>query len=290
MGKGPKFLVLDGYSKAGREDLRAGGASTAGELYERMLKKCTPGGEAHVDIVYPADPDASLSKGASIAQYDGIAWTGSSLTVFEPGPTVTPQIEFAREAFEAKVPSFGSCWAAQIAVVAAGGSCARNPKGREMFLARKIGLTSNGRSHPLYRGKKGVFDAWISHDDEITHLPSGAQILASNDFTHVQSVSVTYKGGDFWGLQYHPEYDVHEMARLIYCRREKLSKLGFFKDVDAGDNFVNDLEALHQDPTRKDIAWRIGIDDDVMNDDIRLMEVRNWIELLVLPRIAANST
>ncbi len=286
MGTGPKYLVLDGYSKAGREDLRIGGASTAGELYTQMLRNCTPGGKAQVDIVFPADPGAILPMGKDIAQYDGIAWTGSSLTVFEAGPTVTPQIEFARAAFEAKVPSFGSCWAAQIAVVAAGGSCARNPKGREMFIARKIGLTGDGRAHPLYRGKKGVFDAWISHDDEITHLPPGAQILASNDFTQVQSVSVTCNGGDFWGLQYHPEYDLHEMARLVYCRREKLTGLGFFKDMDAADIFINDLEALHQNPTRKDISWRLGIDDDVMNVDIRQKEVRNWIELLVLPRMS----
>ena len=286
MGTGPKYLVLDGYSKDGREDLRIGGASTAGELYTQMLRNCTPGGKAQVDIVFPADPGAALPMGKDIAQYDGIAWTGSSLTVFEPGSTVTPQIEFARAAFEAKVPSFGSCWAAQIAVVAAGGSCARNPKGREMFIARKIGLTGDGRAHPLYRGKKGVFDAWISHDDEITHLPPGAQILASNDFTQVQSVSVTCNGGDFWGLQYHPEYDLHEMARLVYCRREKLTGLGFFKDMDAADIFINDLEALHQNPTRTDISWRLGIDDDVMNVDIRQKEVRNWIELLVLPRMS----
>ena len=289
MVSAPKYLILDGYSKAGRDDLRAGGASTAGEQYQRMLKKCTPGGKAEVDILYPADPGASLPTGAELSQYDGIAWTGSSLTIFEPGPAVSPQIEFARAAFEARVPSFGSCWAAQIAVVAAGGECARNPKGREMFLARKIGLTSAGRAHPLYRSKKTVFDAWISHDDEITKLPSGARILSSNDFTQVQSVSVTHQGGTFWGLQYHPEYDLHEMARLIYCRREKLTGLGFFKDVEAADIFVNDLEALHQDPSRKDISWRLGIDDDVMNEDIRQMEVRNWIELQVLPGIGALS-
>lgn len=287
MGRNPKFLVLDGYSKAGRDDLKAGGASTAGDLYSRMLKKCTPGGDADVDILCPADSRATLPKGAAIAQYDGIAWTGSSLTVFEPGPLVTPQVEFARAAFEAKVPAFGSCWAAQIAVVAAGGSCARNPKGREMFIARKIGLTRNGRGHPLYQGKKGIFDAWISHDDEITQLPTGAQILASNDFTHVQAVSVTFRGGNFWGLQYHPEYDVREMARLIYCRREKLKGLGFFPDIETAEKMVNELEALHQDSSRRDIAWRYGIDEDVLNEDIRQMEVRNWIEQQVLPRIAA---
>ena len=47
-----------------------------------------------------------------------------------------------------------------------------------------------------------------------------------------------------------------------------------------------ELEALHQDPSRKDLAWRLGIDEDVMNEDIRQMEVRNWIEQLVLPNMA----
>lgn len=283
MSADPRFLVVDGYAKAGREELRAGGATPAGELYAKMLRECQPG--ADVDIVYPADPDSALPKGAAIEQYDGIAWTGSSLTVYSDDPKVTPQIEFARAAFEAQVPSFGSCWAVQIAVVAAGGRCAANPRGREMGIARKIALTPDGRAHPLYEGKKAVFDAFISHEDEVTHLPSGAVLLASNGFTSVQAVTVTHKGGVFWGLQYHPEYDLHELARLCYCRKSKLVKLGFFKDEDAAQHFVDQLEALHQDPSRRDIAWLLAIDEDVTNEDIRRAEVRNWIRHLVLPNL-----
>ncbi len=287
MGKGLHFLVVDGYAKAGREDLEAGGATTAGELYAQMLKKCAPG--ATVDILYPADPGASLPKGAAISQYDGIAWTGSSLTIYKPDPQVTPQIDFAREAFAAGVPAFGSCWAAQIAVVAAGGACAPNPKGREMFVARKIALTTEGRGHPLYEGKPSVFDAWISHDDEITHMPPGGLVLATNRWTRVQAVSVTYQGGDFWGLQYHPEYDVHEMARLCYCRKAKLVKLGFFPDMDAAQAFVDELETLHENPERKDLAWRLGLDEDILDEDLRLREVRNWITRAVYPHRARKS-
>lgn len=279
----PRFVVVDGYAKEGRDDLRAGGATTAGELYVRMLKGACK--SAVVDLIYPADPGAALPSGAAIEQYDGIAWTGSSLTVHKSDPAVLPQIEFARAAFAAKVPSFGSCWAAQIAVVAAGGACAENPKGREMGIARKVRLTAEGRAHPLYIGKKSVFDAFISHDDEITHLPPGGQLLASNDFTQVQAVSVTHKGGHFWGLQYHPEYDLHELARLCYCRKQKLTDRGFFQDLEAAQAFVDLLESLHQDPSRKDIAWLLGIDEDVTNEDIRLAEVRNWVEQLVLPNM-----
>ncbi len=281
MSETTRFLVLDGYAKEGRADLQAGGASTAGALYDAMLRRNCP--DAEVDILYPGDPDAALPSGASIGQYDGIAWTGSSLTVYHEDAKVSRQIAFAKAAFEARVPSFGSCWAAQIAVVAAGGACAAHPKGREMFLARKVRLTAEGRAHPLYRDKKSVFDAWISHDDEITHIPHGAQILAANDWTACQAVTVTHRGGVFWALQYHPEYDLHEMARLMYCRKAKLVGKGFFADEEAAQSMVDDLEALYQDPTRKDLAFRYGIDADVMDRDIREAEVRNWVEQLVLP-------
>jgi GMP synthase (glutamine-hydrolysing) len=152
-----------------------------------------------------------------------------------------------------------------------------------MGIGRKIALTPEGRGHPLYFGKSAVFDGFISHVDEITHLPPGAVLLASNAFTHIQAVAVSHKGGQFWGLQYHPEYDLHELARLTWCRIPKLTALGFFKDREAGERYVDQLEVLHQDPSRKDIAWLLGIDDDVMNEDVRLAEVRNWIDRLVLP-------
>ena len=286
MANAPRYLVIDGYTKAGREELAAGGASVAGDLYARMLADWSPPG-SECDIIYPADPDSRLPAGADLAQYDGIAWTGCSLTIYEDVPEVRRQIELCRAAYEARVPSFGSCWAAQIAVVAAGGICAANPRGREMGIGRKMTLTAEGRGHPMYDGKIGVFDAFISHVDEVTHLPPGAVLLASNAFSTVQAVAVNHQGGTFWAVQYHPEYNLHEMARLVFCRIEKLKSLGFFRDREAALDYVNLLEALHQDPDRFDIAWKLGIDADIMNPDVRQTEVRNWVERQVLPNMRA---
>jgi GMP synthase (glutamine-hydrolysing) len=196
---------------------------------------------------------------------------------------VRTQLDFARAAFEAKIPSFGSCWGAQIAVVAAGGIVQANPRGREMGIARKIELTPEGRAHPMFEGKASVFDAFISHVDEITHLPPGAVSLARNAFTLVQAVSVVHKGGTFWSPQYHPEYTLHEIARLTHCRADILIDLGFFADAEAVASYVDLMEVLYQDPGRRDIAWLLGIDEDVMNEDVRCQEVRNWITHQVLP-------
>lgn len=285
MPQAPHFLVIDGYTRPAREQLQSGGASVAADLYRDMLIKWSPANTT-VDILFPADEGASLPTGAALTQYDGIAWTGCSSCVNDQTCDVRDQIDLARAAFADGVPSFGSCWAAQIAVVAAGGTVQPNPNGREMGIARKIRLTPEGIAHPLYEGKKAVFDAFTSHDDEITHLPPGGVKLSDNPWTLVQSVCVTHQKGVFWGLQYHPEYDLHEMARLTYCRIEKLTKRGFFNSEAAALQFVDLLEALHNDPARKDIAWMLGIDADVMNEDVRQIEVANWINKLVLPTLA----
>ncbi len=166
----PRILIIDGYTEAAREQLQSGGASVAADLYVGMLKRCAPNG-IECDVIYPADPGASLPIGTAIRDYDGVAWTGCSSCVFSGEPDVAEQIEFARECYRRGVPAFGSCWAAQIAVVAAGGEVALNPNGREMGIARGITLTDEGRAHPLYEGKPAVFDAFTSHDDEVTVLP-----------------------------------------------------------------------------------------------------------------------
>jgi GMP synthase (glutamine-hydrolysing) len=285
MASGPKYLVIDGYTKEARDQLVSGGASTAAELYRNMLIRCSPSG-AECDVLFPSDKGASFPPDKKLANYDGIAWTGCSLCLNDSHlPEIACQIDLTRRAYRARVPSFGSCWAAQIAVVAAGGQVQPNPNGREMGFARKIELTPAGRAHPMYEGKASVFDGFTSHDDMITHLPPGAVVLSRNAWTQVQSVAVTHQGGTFWGLQYHPEYDLHEMARLAFCRIPKLIKHGFFRDEAAAHQYIDDLETLHTDPDRKDIAWRLGIDADVMNADVRCCEVRNWVNCLVLPNM-----
>jgi GMP synthase (glutamine-hydrolysing) len=282
----PRILVIDGYVRAARDELEAGGAKKAGDQYVQMLTKINP--NVHCDIIYPSDAGVAVPSGITLSDYDGVAWTGCSLTVFEDTPEVNTQIDFARACFDAGVPGFGSCWAAQIAVVAAGGICRANPNGREMGFARKIVLTDAGRGHAMYEGKSSVFDAYISHVDEITHIPAGSVVLSGNTFTSIQSVSVLYKGTPFWGLQYHPEYDLHEMARLTWCRIDKLMAMGFFNNRQAGEDYVALLEDLFKDPTRKDLAWRLGIDSDILDEDVRRLEVRNWINKLVIPTMLAK--
>ena len=155
-----------------------------------------------------------------------------------------------------------------------------------MGIARKIQLTPEGRRHPMLEGKPPVFTGFISHLDEVTGLPAGATVLATNDFTGVQALEVRHGNGAFWAVQYHPEYDLHEMARLITARAQKLLPEGFFAGPEDLAAYVEKMEALNREPDRKDLRWQLDIDDDVLSEELRQLEFRNWIHKLVLPRAA----
>ena len=276
----PRFLVVDGYPKEDRENLAGCGMTLAGDLYAKMLTRLCPG--ARCDIIFPSDSNSTLLAG--LKEYDGIAWTGCSLTIHDQSDKrVARHLELARTAYNAGVPQYGSCWGIQIAVVAAGGTVAAHPHGREMGIGRKITLTEAGRGHPMFADKPSAFDGFVSHFDEVTHLPFGSEVLAGNAYTRVQAVSIYHGKGTFWGLQYHPEYDIREMARLIYCRRASLTNEGFFTSEADALTMVAGYEGLHTDPNNKALAWQMGIENDLLNETVRCTEPRNWIEQLVLP-------
>ena len=278
-----RFLVIDGYPRESRDALETAGMKLAWKLYADMLRVCLP--DAEYDVWLPSDFGVETPDDEKLETYDGILWTGCNQSVNDTeNPSVRNQLNVARSAYEIGIPSFGSCWGLQVAIVAAGGRVEPNPKGREMGLARKVALTTEGVNHPMYEGKNPVFEAFSSHDDMVTELPPGAVRLSGNDWTHVQSAAVTHKKGVFWGLQYHPEYDLHEMACLITAREEKLTDLGFYRHHDEVETMVARMKVLSKEPDRKDLRWQLVIDDDVLEPKTRQCEFINWINKVVQPR------
>jgi GMP synthase (glutamine-hydrolysing) len=254
----------------------------AWELFQDLLLQHLP--QAVCDILLSSDPGVRMPTEKELSRYAGILWTGCNLTIYETeDPKVACQIELARAAYELGVPGFGSCWGIQMAAFAAGGEVGPNPKGREMGLGRKIHLTPEALNHPMLEGKPPVFEGFVSHDDIVTKIPPGGVLLATNSFAGVQALAVTHKKGTFWATQYHCEYNLHEMARLIVAREQRLVAAGFFRGHEDLMNLVEGMETLAMQPDRKDLRWQLNIDDDVLSDSIRQCEFVNWLNKLVLP-------
>lgn len=278
-----KFLILDGYPKASRDQFVECGMTLAGELYAGLLQRNLP--DAAYDILYTSDPGVKIPDEEELKNYVAILWPGCNLTVYhDDDKRVKVMVELIKNGFKLGLQQFGSCWAAQLAVYVAGGEVKPNPKGREMGVARKMFLTEAGKNHPMYKGKTVVFDGFISHDDMITKLPEGSVCLVSNDFTEVQAVEVKFDNGVFWATQYHPEYNLQEVANLITAREELLTGEGYFRSHEDLIDFVEQLQEISRDPSRKDLRWKLGIDDDLLSDEIRELEFVNWLNTMVLEK------
>lgn len=280
----PRLLVIEGNTAEGRAEQIAAGGSVASKGYAQLLRGLLPGVE--IDIAYAADPGAELPRGSALEGYDGAAITGSALHIYEAGPQVTQQIDLVRALLAAGTPVFGSCWGLQVMTVATGGSVRRNPKGRELGFGRGIRLTEAGRKHPMYIGKPDVFNAPTVHLDEVETLPPGAVVLATNAVSDVQSAEIHVNGAVGWGVQYHPEYPLREIAAIVRRIGKRLIEEGFFLDTDDIKAFAADLDALDQNPADKRLAWRHGISKNVLDTRLRVSEVANWIEYHVLPKRA----
>ena len=154
-------------------------------------------------------------------------------------------------------------------------------------IAWTILLTDEGRGHPMYAGKPAVFDALCVHQDEVDRLPDGAIRLAGNGVSDVQAVSLHDGDRSFWGVQYHPEYDLLQIAAMFKRSAKRLVDRGLLPDMPTAETFAADLRALHDDPSRKDIAWRYGISADIIDPNRHRVEFANWLKVEVAPRMKA---
>jgi len=207
--------------------------------------------------------------------------TGSPLHLNQDTPETRHDVDLMQAMFEAGIPSFGSCAGLQVATAAAGGTVHSSRRGREAGFARRITLTEAGHRHPLLAGRPASFDAPAFHSDEVETLPEGGTVLAFNTVTEVQAAEIRYGQGVFWGVQYNLELDLDEVAGALRRQRDDLVSEGYASSPAALETYASMVEALHEAPERRDLAWVLGLDEQVTEVECRLRELRNFIRLVI---------
>jgi GMP synthase (glutamine-hydrolysing) len=111
-----------------------------------------------------------------------------------------------REAFKpdmstvrGKYPILGICYGAQYLAWLAGGKV---EKGDSREYGRAV-LTPTDKSDRLFLDAKNTSQAWMSHGDTITAIPSGFNVIATTDDVAVAAYRID--GEPTWGVQFHPE-------------------------------------------------------------------------------------
>lgn len=215
-----------------------------------------------------------------LARYDAVFLTGSPLHVYDDTPEVRRQLAFMRAVFASGTPSFGSCAGMQIAVAAACGRVRKMLERMEAGISRRIVATEAGRSHPLLADRAGAWDAPAIHGDEVEELPEGATLLATNPVTRVQAVEICHDRGVFWGVQYHPELALGEIAIALRRQADDLVTAGLAesrRDVDAR---ADQIEALHRKPDERALRWLFGVDGEFADEERRRREIINFLTAL----------
>ncbi len=274
-----RFCIVNCYPAASRDNFDRSDVGHPHDMFKDFLRREAP--NATTEIVYVADPDFSLPDGTTIEDFDGFIWTGSDLTVYHTeDPRVVMQVFFAGALMQSGAASWGSCWGIQLASLVGGGSVAVNPLGREWGIARNIELTDAGQLSPMLKGKPARFDGFIMHLDEVTRLPDGTPLLATNPHTHIQAAVIEDGEAAFWSTQYHPEYNLHEMGRLIAARGAALVKEGIFPDEEAVAVYAAKMMELAANPESPELRDELDVGDDIIDPQIREVELRNWLRFI----------
>ena len=271
----PHYLVVASETADQREERRQDVGATSSETFATTLASLVPG--CRVDEMSCVDGNAPPSI-VHLRRYDAVFLSGSPISMNKETPETLEAAAFMRRVFESGVPSFGSCAGLQIAAVAAGGATKPREPRTEAAFARGIVATDAGRDHPLLQGRPLAWDAPAMHSDEVAELPASALILARTTTTPIQAAEIRHAGGTFWGVQYHPELTLAEIAAALRRQSDELVEEKLAADDSAVFDHAGRIDALDADPERKDLAWQLGLDRQVIDADFRMREIRNFID------------
>ncbi|MEM8843257.1 MAG: type 1 glutamine amidotransferase [Pseudomonadota bacterium] len=265
-----RVLIADGNpAELNARRLKSGRPGTA-EAYGVALRRFDPSLE--IRITRPYYDGWSLDR-VDLDGIDGLAVTGSGVDWSAADERAAPYWRLYERAFSAGVPVLGCCWGLQNAAVVLGGDTTAGPNGVETGFARDLTLTEAGRHHPLHASRAPVFDALCIHRDDVTRVPAGAVVTASNAHTHVQGMVYEQGEAHFWGVQYHPEMELMDVAYILRRREPgENGEGGTFREM------ADDLAAIADAPdATHDLRERHDIGDGLVNPAIHGAELRNWL-------------
>ena len=95
------ILIVDGNEKEASKRYTDIGMDTQYEVYAKVLNSLSLK-NINIQIIHPAISDNFLPEGISLDDFDGVAWTGSLLNIYDMTSSITNQIELAKKLFTKK--------------------------------------------------------------------------------------------------------------------------------------------------------------------------------------------
>ena len=179
----------------------------------------------------------------------GVILSGSPYSVYDPEAF---KVDLSR--FVGRLPVLGICYGAQFMAYTNGGNV--EPAGSREY--GRQNLVTINKANPLFQGFDDNSQVWMSHGDTITHIPDGAEVIAStqtvdNAAYYIPagtSVAGTPSAKGVWGVQFHPEV-FHSVQGTLLLENFVVRVCGSLQDWSA-DSFV--------ETTVREIREQVGSD------------------------------
>jgi len=148
------------------------------------------------------DCDGYVTTGSRYGPNDGDEW----IVAFE---------RFVAECHAASVPLVGICFGHQVIANALGGRVERSPRGWAVGVSFNQVVARKPWMEPYQAG----LDLVVSHQDQITDLPEGAEVLATSGFCPYYMVQY---GDSTLSVQGHPEFTREYSSELMTLRSDRI--------------------------------------------------------------------
>lgn len=188
------------------------------------------------------DTEASFPDGLLENDFTHVIHSGSTLSITRPSPFIKKAVTFIQKIRDKGAAQMGICYGHQLLCRALVGKHAvrQTPNGFEAGW-RKVTFNEDGMK--LF-GVGGSEIVWQHHFDEVTELPAGSELLATNSHSRIQA-HVNYEQRLF-GTQFHPELDRQAGNELYLKDRKLLEENNYNVDeivkggpsIDAGKVFI----------------------------------------------------
>ena len=145
---------------------------------------------------------------ATLDEQDAFLITGSPLSVLDNHLFTNDLVAFVRACDAAKKPLIGACFGHQFIADALGGTVKKSKNSYNVgvedtnFFEKKLWMKPKQQRLPMY----------VFHEDEVTHLPEGTQLLGSTPNCKIASFS---KGKHIFTTQAHPEFTQEFMTSVV---------------------------------------------------------------------------
>jgi len=173
------------------------------------------------------DTEKSFPDDLIESDFTHVIHSGSALSIMDSVPFAEKAVNYIRRTMNKGVFQMGICYGHQLVCRALVGKRAVRPSPN--------GLEAGWRSVTFVNGAMNLFGVreservWQHHFDEVTELPEGSELLATNPHSNIQAYINDEQR--LFGTQFHPEFDRDTGNKIFVEDSELLKKNGY--DADA---------------------------------------------------------